>query len=448
MEEYMKLLMEQIRCKKAHPYIREEIEGHIEEQILENMRQGMSKEDAEKAAVEDMGSPVEVGISLDSIHKPQIAWGIIGLMAVISLVGIIIQQIISNRIEEYAPEGSEFIVHTILGFILMLIVYRVDYSNLARFSKIIAVLLLGAYAFAFISGWEINGRIYYIRIGDIPAISMVALMTLYVPLYGAVIYKYHGLGYKAFVKSIIWMLTPVFIAFRLPHLTLALILLISMSVVLTVAIVHDWFKVSKRKTIVGLWGCIFGVPLIFLGFSWKFGLLASYQIERIKSFLAIGESANYVNPTIAMVRTNLQKSQLFGGNGEGLEYFFDLNGSYVLAYISSVYGLILAAVLCGILAALIIKVFSISFRQKNQLGMCMGCGCGMILLLNLLLNIGINIGWIPLAQSFLPFFSRGGSNLIVCYILIGVILSIYRYKNIYPSNICTKLKTVKMLINL
>ena len=65
MEEYMKVLMEQIRCKKARSYIQEEIQGHIESQIEDNVAAGMSREEAERAAVEDMGSPVEAGIALD-----------------------------------------------------------------------------------------------------------------------------------------------------------------------------------------------------------------------------------------------------------------------------------------------------------------------------------------------------------------------------------------------
>ena len=37
MEEYLETLLEQIRCKKAHDLVRREIEGHMEEQISENM---------------------------------------------------------------------------------------------------------------------------------------------------------------------------------------------------------------------------------------------------------------------------------------------------------------------------------------------------------------------------------------------------------------------------
>ena len=51
MEEYLKTLLEQIRCKKARSLIEEELRGHLEEQIEENRMSGMEPEEAEKAAV-------------------------------------------------------------------------------------------------------------------------------------------------------------------------------------------------------------------------------------------------------------------------------------------------------------------------------------------------------------------------------------------------------------
>ena len=63
MEEYIEKLISQVRCKKARPYIAEEIRDHIEEQMADNKENGMSDAEAEKNAVLDMGDPVEVGIS-------------------------------------------------------------------------------------------------------------------------------------------------------------------------------------------------------------------------------------------------------------------------------------------------------------------------------------------------------------------------------------------------
>ncbi|MBD9083956.1 MAG: FtsW/RodA/SpoVE family cell cycle protein, partial [Lachnospiraceae bacterium] len=97
METYLEKLLSQIRCKKARPYIAEEIRDHIESQIADNLSEGMSYEEAEKNAVTDMGDPVEVGISLDRIHKPKIAWKLLVIVGILSLLGILIQQSILRQ---------------------------------------------------------------------------------------------------------------------------------------------------------------------------------------------------------------------------------------------------------------------------------------------------------------------------------------------------------------
>ena len=80
--------------------------------------------------------------------------------------------------------------------------------------------------------------------------------------------------------------------------------------------------------------------------------------------------------------------------------------------------------------------------------MLMGCGCGMVIGLNVVVNIGQNLGLLPIMEGFLPFFSRGGGGILVCYILMGMILSIYRYKNIYPSHVNTDLGVARLTIRL
>ena len=81
-EEYLKKLTDQIRCAKARAAIAEEMRGHIDEQKHAYMSVGMEAEEAEEAAVKEMGDPVEAGSLLDGIHRPRMAWGMIGLIAV------------------------------------------------------------------------------------------------------------------------------------------------------------------------------------------------------------------------------------------------------------------------------------------------------------------------------------------------------------------------------
>ncbi len=432
MEEYLNLLMEQVRCKKAHPYIREELQGHMEEQIRENMEAGMPKEEAERAAVEDMGSPVEVGISLDRIHRPKAAWGMLGLMALISLAAIFLHQMILGRAGEAAAGSADFAMHTIIGFILMLVVYHLDYSVIARYAGVSASIFIGVGVFALSSGRVANGMIAYAYIGSL-RVSVFAIMMLYVPLYGALIYRHYGLGYKALRKAVLWMAAPVIIAYRLPNLPLAIILLIAMSVVLTVAVGLGWFQVSKKKVITALWGCVLGVPTVYLAVVLGFGLLRTHQVERMHAFLTASGSENYVTN---MLRDILAASRFIGSSETELTgYLRNYSNDYIFSYVLSNYGLLWGIILCCILAVVLIKIFTVCFKQKSQLGMCMGCGCGMIILLNVIMHIGINLGLLPVTGSFLPFFSTGGSSIITSYVLMGIILSVYRYKNIYPARV-------------
>lgn len=450
MEEYIKVLMEQIRCQKAHPYIKEEIQGHIEAQMEDNMAAGMSREEAEKAAVADMGSPVEAGIALDRIHKPKMNWGLVCLMAVIGLAGIVLHELMWRHLGKEAMGSLDFVKYTIAGFVLMLLVYRLDYSVIARFSKVIAAVLIGICVFALLVGETAGGDVYLEILGR--RVSLFFMMLLYVPVYAAVIYKYYGQGYAGLFKAVLWMIVPVVIAFRLPKLMLSLLLLASMLVVLTVAVAHGWFKVAKKKTIAALWGCMAGVPLVSLALVLWSGMLQTHQIMRIKAFFINTDNmgANYLTWRL---RTMLENSRFWGnswesGSKELTGYIPNYNTDYVFSYVLSRFGILLGILLCCVLVALVVVIFRISFKQKNQLAMCMGCGCGMVIGLNVLINIAENIGVFPITETFLPFFSRGGGGILVCYVLMGVVLSIYRYKNIYPAHVNTRLGKVGIVIHL
>ena len=63
-KKYIQTVTEQIRCKRALPLVTKELEGHIEDQKSDYMKAGMNAEEAEEAAVLEMGDPVEVGVDI------------------------------------------------------------------------------------------------------------------------------------------------------------------------------------------------------------------------------------------------------------------------------------------------------------------------------------------------------------------------------------------------
>ena len=129
------------------------------------------------------------------------------------------------------------------------------------------------------------------------------------------------------------------------------------------------------------------------------------------------------------------KDILFVGNSgnDVIGSLPEFNSDYIFSYILNSYGSIAGIVVVAVLAALVMFIFGASIKQKNELGMVMGFGCGMIILLNILLNLLGALGIIPPASSFLPFLSIGRSNILLCYALVGIIMSIYRYKDVYPK---------------
>ncbi|OYP37289.1 hypothetical protein C8E03_102225 [Lachnotalea glycerini] len=78
-ENYLKIVINQIRCEKAKGMISEEIENHIDDQAKVYIDMGMGEAEAMAKAVKEMGDPVDTGVSLDRIHRPKMAWKYLSL---------------------------------------------------------------------------------------------------------------------------------------------------------------------------------------------------------------------------------------------------------------------------------------------------------------------------------------------------------------------------------
>ena len=439
MEEYLKILSEQIRYKKALPEIEEEIRCHIQDQAEANRLDGMTEEEAVSFAVKEMGDPVEAGVKLDRIHRPQMARAFIVFMAVVSVISAAVHIGIGLGAEEIGQQASKSymlsaVLYIGIGFLVMLFVYRLDYSILAGRERLSAMFFLAVMTVEILwIGIRVNGaRIYgsCMVLGSIH-ISLVYLMYLYVPLYGAVLYHYRGHGWKGFGMSVIFLMYPVWLALQMPSVSLALLLLLTLSVMLTLAVWKNWFIIPKKIVLGVYWGILVLFPIVLLFLSVKSTnlILAPYQQARIQAFYSNGGMKNsYVDK---MILENIENCRLFGAGGIQMEGILpNYNSDYILAFLSGCYGLTAAFVLCLFAGGAAVKIFRISFGQKNQLGMMMGFGCGLVLFANTLLNIGANFGILPVSATFLPFFSYTGTGMIVSYFLVGIVLSVYRYKNL------------------
>jgi len=440
MEEYIKKLLEQVRFRQAHDGIEKELKAHMEDQIADYMADGMERNSAEKAAVADMGDPIEVGISMDRIHRPKIAWSVVIIAMLIGFASMFLHALIVQDAAAMDNATSVigsplFYTKVLVGFAVMILIYMLDYTVLARYAKVIALGMLAVIIFAKM-GFFFGGSRHF-SIGPMH-ILVSAFMFFYIPLYGSILYKYRGGAFGALLKALLWMIVPIFIALRWPNLTTAIIITFTMVLQMSVAIAKGWFKVPKIPVIIMLWAAITVLPFGILAFAYTHGLMAEYQMMRIRAIFDSGNEAAYITRS---VRSLLSNVYLFSGTGKNVfEVLPNSNSDFLFVYLVNKYGIVVAYLPIIAIVTLIITGFVASSRSKNQLGLVMGVGCMNVLLANMLLNLFSNMGFIPYLDSFLPFFSAGGSNVILGYLFLGIILSIYKYKEAYPQHVDVKVR--------
>lgn len=447
MEEYLHTVTDQIRCRNAREMVSEELRNHILDQAEAYEAEGVFEDEALERAVRDMGDPVEVGISMDRIHRPRMSAGILLLTAAISLMSIALHAVLPGYSEDLAESGIGYlknvIMYNVYGYILMLLVYRLDYTFLAGHGKkMAAAFLIFLYLGSILFGTEVNGRLMYLRLSGF-YILISAFVLLYVPLFGAVLYAYRGKGYFALGKLFLWAVLPLVFVFRLPSLNLTLVLAMSFACLFTAAVWKGWYQVDRRKTLAVLWGGVLTAPAVLMTVLYVSGNLQGYQAARIHAFLSRDPDYNYITNTLARF---LGSSHLLGRSEINMltlaENIPGFNSDFVFVSLISAYGILAGVLAAVLLVFLIAKIFRVSFRQKNQLGMILGAGCGLVFLFQVLLNLAVNLCLIPVTSGSLPFFSAGGSGTMVSYILLGLVLSVYRYKDIQKERFRQDASTV------
>lgn len=399
-KEYLEILAEQIRYKKALPMIEKELEDHMEDQKKDFLASGMTEKEAEAAAVMEMGDPVAVGVDMDRIHRPKMAWGLILLTGALYLAGMIFRYLLYDRSGLGIYIANSW-VYYVLAFVVMIGVCYVDYSRIGEKARELTVgLFLILMAGIWFGGTVVNGSVGWISVGGMMILNVRVLVYLFLPLYGAILYRYRGQGYEVIWKVAAWMLPAVVVVFYANSLMLALLL------------------------------CVFSMViflLLYAGMVWKFG--AVYQKERLQMLLPpYGEE---ISAVMEPLRSAAANSHMVGSSAQamkGLEMYGDRD--FLFTYILSFCGILTAVLFISLIAVLLFYLLKHTLRQRKQAGRIMGLGCTVVLVGRLVIYLLGNLGLQPYGDGYCPFLSTGGSSAVVTGILLGLLFSIYRYQNI------------------
>jgi rod shape determining protein RodA len=177
------------------------------------------------------------------------------------------------------------------------------------------------------------------------------------------------------------------------------------------------------------WLAVLGAGLIaLLPFAWN-NILRDYQKERLTSFLnptpdILGAGYQLHQAQIAVASGGWTGKGLTNSTQNGLDLLPVQTTDFVFAVLAEELGLLGAIGLFALFAALIWRVLVAGWRSRDPFGTVFCCGVAAMVLFQLVVNVGMVIGIMPITGIPLPFVTHGGASLVSLAIGLGIVQSI------------------------
>ncbi len=117
----------------------------------------------------------------------------------------------------------------------------------------------------------------------------------------------------------------------------------------------------------------------------------------------------------------------FGNSRQKYLYLPEAHNDFIFAIVCEELGFIGALIIMVLFALLIVRGYWIAMHARDKFGSLLAAGITTMVALQTFLNIGVVTGLLPVTGASLPFFSYGGTALLILLAEMGVILSISRY---------------------
>ncbi len=194
-----------------------------------------------------------------------------------------------------------------------------------------------------------------------------------------------------------------------------------------------------------LYGGTVFATLIYIGFSFKYFLglllpvlaaipllwnfLHEYQRHRILTFLdpssdPLGTSYNVIQSVIAVGSGMIMGKGLGQGTQSGLRFLPERHTDFIFASISEQLGFIGAVIVLICFGVLLYKIYSIFINSDDGFIKIFSSIVFFSFLIQIFVNIGMNVGIVPIVGVTLPFVSYGGSSLLSSFIFLGFLSAI------------------------
>ncbi|TSD02744.1 MAG: rod shape determining protein RodA, partial [Parcubacteria group bacterium Athens0714_26] len=152
-----------------------------------------------------------------------------------------------------------------------------------------------------------------------------------------------------------------------------------------------------------------------------------------------GAGYNAMQSTIAVGSGQILGKGIGYGSQSRLGFLPEYQTDFIFSAFSEEWGL-LGVIFVFIFYGLIIwRILKISMVGQGNFETLFGLGMAIFLASHFIINVGMNIGLLPITGVSLPFMSYGGSNLLTIFAGLGILTGMRRYsREAHPEDISTE----------
>ena len=326
-----------------------------------------------------------------------------------------------------APEGAQAMyvqrqsLSLLVGVAAAVVVATIDYRHFRVWSPVAylgSLVLLGIV----LTQPQVRGASAWIAVGGFQfQPSEVAKIGLILAL-AALFAERHAsaLGLRAVVEAVVLSAVPMGLILLQPDFGTFMVFVAVVFVVLLLARVRIRYLVLLAA-----------LGLAAIAGAWQLDLVKDYQIERLTTFLrpdaADPQSAywNVAQAQIAVGSGQLSGQGLFRGTQSALGYVPENHTDFIFTVVGEETGFIGSLVLLAAYALLVSRGLRIAAMSRDTFGTLLAGGIVGVFVFQLLINVGMNIGIMPVTGLPLPFVSYGGTSLIVSLAMVGLLQNVH-----------------------
>lgn len=319
------------------------------------------------------------------------------------------------------------VAYGISGLILMLLLSRVDYSRLKEFKVGIYSVMIFTIVLVLGVGGATRGSRRWI---DLPFFnfqpSELGKVLLILSLAGFILAMSRKLNQpKATLKILGLGLFPALLVLLQPDLGTAMVF-----AVITVTLLY--LAGTRWTHLAIIAAALVALTVLVLVLLPKAGVtvLKDYQVQRLTAFLhpeeELSESAYQQNQALIALGSGRHTGRgVEEATQTRLDFLPEHHTDFIFAVIGESYGFVGAGIVLSLYALLIWRGLRILTTAKDMYGVLVAGGIVAMLMFQVFINIGMNTGIMPITGVPLPLMSYGGSSVIVTFIAIGLLQSIY-----------------------